>query len=69
MKKGDVIKVSGDIEFDEYSVKVDTEAVLLEDLQSDGQTMVTLTEIDGDFGVNVYIDNDMLLDNWLKPRF
>ncbi|MGN8833532.1 hypothetical protein ACTNDZ_13450 [Selenomonas montiformis] len=62
-KKGDIVRIEGDIEFDDYNVRVDTMAVVVDDEPKTGDTqlMCCLDEIDGDHHVNVFVDMEDLL--------
>lgn len=60
-KKNDKIFISGDIEFDDYNVRVSTEGVvLMDETEGETQLLVRLDEIDGDRNANVYVDIDIL---------
>ena len=56
-KAGDKFHISGDIYFEDYNCRVDTDGEILMD-QKDGETklLCTLDYIDGDCGVTAYVD-------------
>ena len=61
--KGDIVRIEGNIEFDDYDVRVNTMAVVVDDEPKTGDTqlMCCLDEIDGDHHVNVFVDMEDLL--------
>lgn len=60
-KVGDRFMIEGDIEFDDYNVRVNTfGTVLMNEVKGETQLLCCLDYIDGDHNVNVYVDvNDM----------
>ncbi len=60
-KKGDIVKIEGDIEFDDYEVRVCTNGVVIDNqVEDEQQILVAVDEIDGDRNVNVYVDTDVI---------
>lgn len=60
-KMNDRVSVSGDIEFDDYNVRVCTYGTIqMDEVEGETQLLVTLDEIDGDQNVTVYVDTDRL---------
>ena len=56
-KKGDRFYIEGDIEFDDYNVRVATHGtVLMDEVNGETQLLCCLDSIDGDDNVNVYVD-------------
>lgn len=61
-KEGDLVFVSGDIEFDDYNVRVNTNGIVqMDETPGETQLLVTLDEIDGDEKVTVYVDIDVMI--------
>jgi len=60
---GDLVFVSGDIEFDNYNVRVSTNGIVeMEEVEGETQLLVTLDEIDGDRHVTVYVHVENIFD-------
>lgn len=60
-KEGDKVFISGDIEFDDYNVRVNTEGIVqMNEVEGETQLLVTLDEIDGDRNITVYVDVEEL---------
>ena len=60
-KTNDLVYIEGDIEFDDYNVRVATYGtVQMDEVEGETQLLVTLDEIDGDRKVTVYVDIDLL---------
>jgi len=60
-RENDIVKINGDIEFDDYNVRVDTQGVILmNEVQGETQLLVNLDEIDGVRKVSVYVDIDLM---------
>ena len=60
---GDLVFVSGDIEFDNYNVRVSTNGIVeMEEIEGETQLLVTLDEIDGDRHVTVYVHVENIFD-------
>lgn len=60
-KENDIVNVSGDIEFDDYNVRVNTTGIVkMNEVEGETQLLVTLDEIDGDKNVTVYVDVDIM---------
>lgn len=61
-KEGDVVHIEGDIKFDDYNVRVNTMAVVVDEPKAgDTQLMYCLDEIEGDHYVNVFVNIKDLL--------
>jgi len=60
-KTGDQVYIEGDIEFDDYNVRVATNGIVqMDEIEGETQLLVALDEIDGDRNVTVYVDIDLL---------
>jgi len=60
---GDLVFVSGDIEFDNYNVRISTNGIVeMEEIEGETQLLVTLDEIDGDRHVTVYVHVENIFD-------
>lgn len=54
-KQGDVVRVSGYVEWGDREYRVATEAVIEEWGKGD-KALLTLEYVDGDYGVTIYVD-------------
>ncbi len=60
-KAGESVWLEGDIEFDDYNVRVSSMATLINDQQAKKEQVACVVDtIDGDHNVTVYVDTDIM---------